>query len=241
VTARTANVLTVLGLAVLMASVSLTAPRWSRYFRQPLPATPDEPRAGTSSGGPDDAASPRAEAQRTISVKLFFESTDAPGLSSEERTIPFSSDLAGQVRTVVEELVKGPKTELAATLPPETKVLEVFVTGRGIAYVDLSKDGFGAQAGGSDSELRTVYSIVNSITANFPSIARVQILLDDHPAETLAGHVDLSRPLPPDMTLLAAADLAPVESPPGGATTASPSPPPAAEKTAQPAGEGSGG
>jgi hypothetical protein len=240
VTARTANVLTALGLAVLMASVSLTAPRWSRYFRQPLPATPDEPRAGTSSGGPDGAgASPRAEAQRTISVKLFFESTDAPGLSSEERTIPFSSDLAGQVRTVVEELVKGPKTELAATLPPETKVLEVIVTGRGIAYVDLSKDGFGAQAGGSDSELRTVYSIVNSITANFPSIARVQILLDDHPAETLAGHVDLSRPLPPDMTLLAAADLAPVESPPGDATTASP--PPAAEKPAQPAGAGSGG
>ena len=239
-TARTANVLTVLGLAVLMASVSLTAPRWSRYFRQPLPATPGEPRAGTSSGGSDDAgAPPRAEAQRTISVKLFFESTDAPGLSSEERTIPFSSDLAGQVRTVVEELVKGPKTELAATLPPEAKVLEVFVTGRGIAYVDLSKDGFGAQAGGSDSELRTVYSIVNSITANFPSIARVQILLDDHPVETLGGHVDLSRPLPPDMTLLAAADLAPVESAPGDATTASP--PPAAEKPAQPAGAGSGG
>src|SRR4029453_5652651 len=45
VTARTANVLPVLGLPLLMASVSLTAPRWSRYFRQPLPVTPDEPRS----------------------------------------------------------------------------------------------------------------------------------------------------------------------------------------------------
>lgn len=238
--ARTANVLTVLGLAVLMASVSLTAPRWSRYFRQPLPVTPDEPRSAGPVGGSEGAdASPRAEAQRTISVKLFFESADPPGLSSEDRTIPFSSDLAGQIRTVVEELVKGPKTELAPTLPPDTKVLEVFVTGRGIAYVDLSKQGFAALGGGSDGELRTVYSVVNSITTNFPSITRVQILLDDHPAETLAGHVDLSRPLPPDMTLLAAAALIPPEGPAGEATI--PSPPPMPEHGTPPAGGGGGG
>lgn len=235
-TTRTANVLTVLGLALLMASVSLTAPRWSRYFRQPLPVTPDEPRSAGAVGGAE--ASPRAEAQRTISVKLFFESTESPGLSSEDRTIPFASDLAGQIRTVVEELVKGPKTPLAPTLPPDTKVLEVFVTGRGVAYVDLSKQGFQTLAGGSDSELRTVYSVVNSITTNFPSITRVQILLDDHPAETLAGHVDLSRPLPPDMTLLAAAALTPVEGPAGEAGNPSPAPPP--ERPAPPAGEGSG-
>jgi len=238
VTARSANVLTVVGLAVLMGSVSLTAPRWSRYFRQPLPVAPDEPRSAGAAGATGAEASPRAEAQRTISVKLFFESPDAPGLRSEDRTIPFSSDLAGQIHTVVEELVKGPKTELAPTLPPDTKVLEVFVTGRGVAYVDLSKQGFETLEGGSDSELRTVYSVVNSITTNFPSITRVQILLDDHPAETLAGHVDLSRPLPADMTLLEAAALAPVEGPAGEA--GSPSPAPLPGRPAPPAGEGRG-
>jgi hypothetical protein len=46
---------------------------------------------------------------------------------------------------------------------------------------------------------------------NFPAIRRVQILVDDHPAETLAGHVDLSRPLTPDMTLLASSTLSPVK------------------------------
>ena len=57
---------------------------------------------------------------------------------------------------------------------------------------------------GSHEELISVYSIVNSLTVNFPAVKRVQILVDDRPVATLAGHVDLSRPLPPDMTLLAA-------------------------------------
>jgi hypothetical protein len=51
--------------------------------------------------------------------------------------------------------------------------------------------------------LLTVYSVVNSITANFPAVKRVQLLLDDRPISTFAGHVDVSRPLPPDMTFVA--------------------------------------
>jgi spore germination protein GerM len=113
----------------------------------------------------------------------------------------------------VEELAKGSRIGLVATLPPETKVLEVFVTARGVAYVDLSKDARDGLTGGSDAEMRTVYSVVDSLTASFPSIARVQLLIENEAVSTLAGHVDLSRPLPPDMTLLAAAALVPSESP----------------------------
>jgi hypothetical protein len=51
---------------------------------------------------------------------------------------------------------------------------------------------------------------VNSLAANFPAVRRVQILIDDRPAQTLAGHVDLLRPLRPDMTLLAASTMTPV-------------------------------
>ena len=75
-----------------------------------------------------------------------------------------------------------------------------------------------------------VYAVVNSITTNFPAVARVQILVEDRPAVTLAGHVDLSRPLPPDMTLLAAVDAAPAAGAPGpggtspGAPATAPSP-----------------
>jgi hypothetical protein len=57
----------------------------------------------------------------------------------------------------------------------------------------------------------TIYSVVNSLSTSFPAVKRVQILVEDKPAETLAGHIDLTRPLPPDMTVLAASELRPSE------------------------------
>jgi hypothetical protein len=226
VTPREANLLTIVGLAGLLAGVTFTAPRWARVFREPIPVASDETaHAGNGDAPASPAPSPSGEARRTISVKLFFNSKEEPGLVMEDRELAFSADLSIQLRSVVEELVKGPQeAELVPTLAPDTKVLDVFVTARGVAYVDLSKEASLGLPGGSSDELRTVYSVVNSITTNFPAIRRVQILVDDHPAVTLAGHVDLSRPLSPDMTLLAASTLTPLAPP---AAESAPAPPPA--------------
>lgn len=199
-TPRGANVLTALGLLALIAAAAWTAPYWARRMRQPLAGFEEE-------AGPTAAAAGRgeeAEAERKISVKLFFEDPEHGGLVSEERTVSFSNDLSRQVRVVVGELIRGSTAGLLASLAPETRILEVFVSARGVAYVDLSKAVADGVGGGSKAELLTVYAVVNSITVNFPAIKRVQILVEDHPVVTLAGHVDLSRPLPPDMTYLVA-------------------------------------
>ena len=209
-TRRAANLATILGLLLLLAGATLSAPRWARLFRQEVAAPVDE-STGEAESAP--AAEQAGEARRSINVRLFFNAADEPGLVIEERELAFSSDLSRQLRTVVEELVKGPKpgSTLLPTLSPGTRVLEVFVTARGVAYVDLSNEATQGNAGGVSEELRSVYSVVNSVTVNFPAIRRVQILVEDRPAETLAGHVDLSRPLPPDMTLLASSMLTPVK------------------------------
>ena len=201
-TPRTANLATALALLGLLLALAFTAPRWARLMRQPVTAPPDED-AAVASAGVAQAAPTEAEAERTISVKLYFESPDLFGLLPEDRSLPFSVELSRQIRTVVEELVRGSTTGLASPLPADTKVLEVFVTARGVAFVSLSKEAAAGASGGSTAELFTVYSIVNSITANFPAVKRVQLLLDDRPAATFAGHVDISRPLPPDMTFVA--------------------------------------
>jgi hypothetical protein len=219
---RAANGLTALGLVGLLAIVSVTAPRWSAVFRRPLQA--DMGDADGVGGAEAPTPKPSAEAQRTINVKLFFESLETHGLALEERAVPFSGDLATEVRTLVENLAKGSTIGLGPTLSDTTRVLEVFVTARGVAYVDLSKEARDSVSGGSDEEQITVYSIVDSITASFPSISRVQILIENAPALTLAGHVDLSRPLPPDMTLLAAMTLSPVDGAGAERPEASPSP-----------------
>jgi hypothetical protein len=40
-----------------------------------------------------------------------------------------------------------------------------------------------------------VYTIVDALTANLPAVRSVQVLVDGKEVETLAGHVDLRRPL----------------------------------------------
>jgi hypothetical protein len=45
---------------------------------------------------------------------------------------------------------------------------------------------------------------VNAVTANLPAIQRVQILIDGKEADTLAGHVDLRRPLQRDESFVRA-------------------------------------
>jgi hypothetical protein len=206
--ARLFDLSLVLGLVLLLLGVSASAPRWSRFLRQPVQGAPDEPID-------DDAApaspTPAGEVQRTINVKLFFPAQDGGGLMLEERTVPFSNDLARQVEALVEALLAGSQQQHAPALPAGTRVLSTFVTGAGVAYVSLSKEARAAESGGSRAELLSVYALVDSITANFPALNRVQVLIDDQPAPTLLGHVDLSRPLPPDMSLLAAAEVRPAE------------------------------
>jgi hypothetical protein len=235
VTPRAANALTALALVGFAAGISATAPRWARYLRQPIPAAEDEAAAGPAEASPAQAeagASRSEAAERTISVKLFFEAADRRGLVPEERTVPFRPELSEQIRVVAEELIRGSRQGLLAPLHPETRVLDVFLTARGVAYLDLSQQASLGQAGGAEAELHSVYAIVDSIIENFPAVRRVQILIEDRPAETLAGHVDLSRPLAADLTLLAPAPMVevprpeatPPEAPPPAAPSAGPPP-----------------
>lgn len=215
-----ANALTALGLLVLLLVVVLAAPRWTRLLTRTVPGEEGADESGAAAT-PAAAAEDPAGVEQKISVKLFFLAPDQPALLIEDREVAYSADLARQVRTVVEELVKGPQKGLVGTLPPETKVIDTFVTTAGIAYVDLSKEAAQKHPGGSKGELLSVYSVVNSLTSNFPAVKRVQIVVEDRQVPTLAGHVDLTRPLSSDLTFLAGSRPSPVP----GMAPASPAPP----------------
>jgi hypothetical protein len=221
VTPRQANALTVVGLAGLLATVALTAPRWAALLRAPASSPEVEEPATEETARPPAGEGPASGAGRRINVRLYFEAPDREGLLPEDRDVAFSADLPRQLRTVVEELAKGSTTGLVATLPAGTRVLEVFVQARGVAWVDLSSEAASGLPGGSKAELLTVYSVVNTIVTNFPAVSRVRIIVNDQPVTSLGGHVDLARPLPPDMTLVAqpTPEPTPAES--------SPAPPPA--------------
>jgi hypothetical protein len=92
-----ANVLTALGLLVLLLAVVLTAPRWTRLLTRTPPG-----EDGAEEAGPAAAAEPEAPAavEQKITVKLFFLAPDQPALLIEDREVAYSADLARQLRTV---------------------------------------------------------------------------------------------------------------------------------------------
>lgn len=225
---RRGDVVAVAGLLALLTASAMLAPRAARLL--PREAAPPHGEGGEAPAPP--AAAEPAPAEVRISVKLYFEDAEEPVLTVEDREIAYSGELSEQVRTVVEELIKGSARGHLAPLPGDTRVLGVFVAARGTAFLDLSKEAATGGTGGTAGERLAVYAIVDTITANFPAIRRVQLLVDDRPLETLRGHLDLSRPLPPDMTLVGAAPVVEPDAALGGATDAASAPPPTGDSAA---------
>lgn len=127
-------------------------------------------------------------------IVLFFADDNAQYLIPEYRKVKKVKEIQKQA---VIELIKGPtNNNLYPTIPPTTKVNNVYISD-GIAYVDFSSELINNHSGGSTGELLTVYSIVFTLSA-FPDINKVQILVDGNSRETLVGHVDISAPLERD-------------------------------------------
>jgi hypothetical protein len=202
----------------------LTAPRWASLLRAPLPETEEsggeEPLAEPTPGAePVEEASP----ERRISVKLYLEDPERLLLVPAERSIPFAESLAEQVRLVVDELARSSPGGLLSPLPEGSRVLDVFVRSGGVVLIHLSGDTAAGPGLGSTGELLSVYSIVNSVVGNFPAASRVQIVIDGRSDGTFAGHIDVSRPLLPDLALIAP-DLAATTSVEGAPGPAPPEP-----------------
>ena len=96
---------------------------------------------------------------------------------------------------MIEELIKGPTGKLIPTLPPRTKCLNIKLNEKGVASVNFNKSLSKDHPGGSSAEILTTYSIVNSLTQNFPKIKQVQILVEGKPIESISGHLSLKQPL----------------------------------------------
>jgi spore germination protein GerM len=153
-----------------------------------------------------DSADPcetEAEIRETLVVKLFFLSQKDNLLHPEEREVWADSSEIRQVRQTLQELLSGPDEEGLSPFPAGTELREIYITKQGIAYVDFSREMESEHSSGSAAEIATVFSIVNTLTYNFDSIKRVFILINGGERETLAGHIDLRRPLLPRFDLIA--------------------------------------
>jgi hypothetical protein len=185
--------------------VAARVPRW---LGAPVPPAQASAEPAAASDG------------RKIRASLFYVSEDGTHMVAMPREVPFADTTAGQARRIVEEQLQPPPPPYASALPADTTVRAVFLTDRQEAYVDLSAQASTAHTGGSLDELFSVYTIVNALTVNLPAIERVQILIDGKEVDSLAGHVDLRRPLPRNLTWVARP-----ETPPAAGTSTPGTPP----------------
>ncbi|UFS72592.1 GerMN domain-containing protein [Geomonas sp. RF6] len=133
-------------------------------------------------------------------VSLFFGAPDGEGLVREGREVETEEGMEDYISSVLEDLINGPLGTNAPTLPENTRVLGVRLNGP-VAEIDFSKELRDGLPSGSSAEVAAVYSVVDTVTANFPQIKVVQFLIEGEKAESLKGHLDLRNPIAPDYSL----------------------------------------
>ena len=162
-------------------------------FTRMASTTPATSTAASTAGTP-------GEPGRKIKARLFYVSPDGRRLVSVERDVPFGEGTAEQAKAIIAAQVAPVGDPLLSAIPPGTTLRAGFITDKGDAYVDLTPEVSAAHPGGTLNELLTVYTIVNALTANLPAVSAVQILIGGKEVDTLAGHVDLRRPLTRDLS-----------------------------------------
>jgi spore germination protein GerM len=176
-----------IGLAALGGGVWLVSFGLPRWLETP-PASPD---AAQTAAPP---AAPGGEA-RKIQATLFYVSDDGGGLVPSSREVPYGATPVEQARQILEAQVQPPPSGFISAIPAGTTLRTVYLTSSGEAYADFSPEIATAHTGGSLDEALTIYTIVDALTVNMPSITAVQILVDGKGVDTLAGHLDLRHPL----------------------------------------------
>jgi len=137
-----------------------------------------------------------------ITATLFYGSEDGLALVPVRREVALAEGIVPQAREILAVQFQPAPAPYVSLIPAGTTLRAFYATERGDAFVDLSTEVISAHSGGSATELLTVYAIVNAVTANLPAVQRVQILVDGREVDTLAGHVDLRRPLERDLSLV---------------------------------------
>jgi sporulation and spore germination protein len=157
-------------------------PKWYSGPRQP---------AMVASAAPVPSAPPG----RKIRARLFYVADDGASLVGVEREIPYGEGAIAQAKEIITAQLAPVTDPLVSAIPMGTKLQALFITNTGEAFVDVSPEIMFAHPGGSLNEMLTIYTLVDALTANMPAVTSVQLLVNGKEVETLAGHVDLRRPL----------------------------------------------
>ncbi len=156
--------------------------------------------AGSSNEG--SATSLLSPPSANAPAHLYFADRQNSFLKSEQRVVSRSDDSTEFARAIVNALIKGSQRGLIRTIPAGTELNAIYIAPDNVCYVDFSEAVKKNHPGGSNSEMLTIFSVVNSLILNVSEIKRVKILIQGHEAPTLAGHIALQVPFKAHMLMI---------------------------------------
>ncbi len=184
-----AILLLVMGAAVAGLLYLTRSPSSTTRSRRSLPFLRVTPAAGVA-----PAPSGTVVPVETVRVTLFFADARLGKLHPEERDVPKPSGPGAYLRTLFDELARGPsRPGFVRVIPPRLQLRNGFLLANGEVVLDLAVDA--SLSFGSAEELSIVATLVDTVLQNVANTRRVRILVNGEPVESLGGHVDLTRPL----------------------------------------------
>lgn len=154
-----------------------------------------------TAGAPLTVQTVQQEAQTTAPAarpdEPFMAAIFVPGdgaLGTEVVAVRRHPEIQLQARETVAALLAAEQRRQASVLK-ELRLRALYLDASWTATVDLSDASPNQKEirASAEDELLAVYALVNTLIQNFPEVRQVRILMDGREAQTLAGHIDLSR------------------------------------------------
>ena len=148
---------------------------------------------GSQSPSATSSAMPTQVAEQ-VEVKLFF-------ASDTGTSIRIYSEIASVTKINDDPAITAVNALLSGAQPKDADYVNLWGSGvklnsisvkDSIATIDLKQPSLNV---GSEGEARAIDQIIWTLHSNQPSIAAVEFLIDGKPAESLAGHVDITGPI----------------------------------------------
>jgi hypothetical protein len=122
-------------------------------------------------------------------------------LAAESAVVKRQPDTQSLARATLAALFADQRVALEPVLR-DIRMRELYIDTGGTAYIDLTPGPQQYVRASAWEEQLAIYALVNTLLQNFEEIKQVRLLFDGREAQTLAGHIDLSRTFTKRMDLV---------------------------------------
>jgi hypothetical protein len=173
-------------LFVVVIGIAVVAAAGGFFFWTHLRATDAAQRPPVTGA---DALIQPAFRTEPLAVTLFYPVDGA--LATRTAPAKRQPDTQAQARECLASLLADQRASQAEVLR-DVRLKSFYLDDQGTAYVDLLPQQQPLRASAWDEQL-ALFAMVNTLTQNFEEIKQVRFLVEERDAQTLAGHMDLSR------------------------------------------------